>query len=141
MLLCFEQELILLHTRLFRLLLLQLLGQVLINVAQGIQTIVLFVKVLFVLPVGLVQVVLLRLHFLKPRRELIIPLLNFPYRFLDLQGLPDFRILQLLLHLSMLLLSVLAHLPELLDLSFVVYVFAETFFQLILEIFYITALG
>lgn len=113
----------------------QLLGQVLINIAQGIQTIVLFVKVLFVLSVGLVQVLFFRLHFLKPRRELIIPLLNFPYRFLDLQGLPDFRILQLLLQLRMLLFSVLAHLPELLDLSFVVYVFAETFFQLILVVF------
>ena len=135
MLLSLKQALLLLHARLLRLLLLQLLGQVLINVAQGIQTIVLLVKVLFVLPIGLVQVIFLRFNFLKPRRELIIPLLNFPYRFLDLQGLPDFRILQLLLHLSMLLLSVLAHLPELLDLSFVVYVFAETFFQLILVVF------
>ena len=41
----------------------------------------------------------------------------------------------------MLLLSVFARLPELLDLSFVVNVFAKTFFQLILVLFYITTLG
>ena len=89
---------------------LQLLVQIVVHCPQSIHALALLIEVLFVLFVVLLKTFLFRLHFLHFGSQLPVFLLNLPDSFLDLQRLFDFRKIQLLFHLSMLLLCVFSQL-------------------------------